>query len=491
MTHASTLLESVRIARRRLVLQHAVEHASWGAVAGLAGFVLLLITGTQILDWHWPLLLLAAAAGASWYRGRRGVPDAYRTAQRLDNALGSHDTISTAYHYAADPPARIPDPVFLSELNERADSAARGLDAATVLPLRRPRAAVPLLLLTVVAAGVFALRYGILETLDLRAPLAKVSFDTLTGVPTPPPQKRGAPRPNVPQPEALFLPEAERASVEESELAQEEMLRQFEADSNTAGRSGAGKDGRKSEAGAEGDEGEEDAEDGEDSSGNDPNRPPGAGDPRRAQNEGPPPAKTPEKDSSLLDKMRDALANLMEKMKIEPQGADQQQMASNKKAGGQSGEGQKKQSDRGSPAKGQPDAQGDPNDAQGDPDADSQQAQDSSSPGQKSTDSPSPDQKSGVGQQDGRKDTELAEHAEAMGKLTELLGKRSQNLQGEIMVEVTNSRNQQARTPFEQRQAARGEGGDSARDEVPLHLQPYIQQFYEQVRRAPPPAAKR
>lgn len=490
MTGAITLLDIVRFARRRLLLQHALEHAAWGAAAGLAGFVLLLVTGTQILNWHWPFLLVLAAAGASWYRGRRGVPDSYRTAQRLDTALGTHDTISTAYHYAAGQPVFAPDPAFLGELNERADAAAREFDAAAVLPLRRPRAAVPVLLLAAAAAGVFALRYGILQTLDLRAPLAKVSFDTLTGAPTPPPQKRAAPRPNLPQPEALFLPEAERASIEESELAQEEALRQFEVAANAAGRSGEGKDGRKSETGLDGDQGEEDSEDGENSPGGDPNRPPGVGDPRRAQNEGQPPPKAPEKDSSLLEKMRDALANLMEKMKIEPQGTDQQQMASNKKAGGQSGEGQKKQGDRGSPTKGQTDAQSEPSDAQGDPDGESQQAQDSASPGQKSTDTPSPDQKSGVGQQDGRKDTELAEHAEAMGKLTELLGKRSQNLQGEIMVEVTNSRNQQARTPFEQRQAARGEGGESARDEVPLYLQPYIQQFYEQVRRAPPPAKR-
>jgi hypothetical protein len=355
-----------------------------------------------------------------------------------------------------------------------------------VLPLRRPRAAAAALALAVVASGVFIARYGLLQTLDLRAPIAQVTFDTLTGAPEPPPvAKRGTPRPNFPQPETLFLPEGERASVEESELAHEEAMREFDLAANTSGRPGEGQDARRSESGGEG----EDGEDGEGASG-DPNRPPGVNDIRDAKGDGDAPPQSAEKKNSLMDKMRDALANLMEKMKMEPQGADQKQVAANKKAGGQSAEGQKQQSDRGTPTKGQSDAQGDPGDQEGDPDGDAQMAQNAQTPGQKSADSPSPDQKSGVGQQDGRKDTELAEHAEAMGKLTELMGKRSQNVQGEIMVEVTNSRNQQARTPYEARATARGEGGETVRDEIPLHLQPYIQQFYEQVRRTPPPTKR-
>lgn len=490
MTDPSALLDLVRLARRRLLMQHALEYAAWGAAAGLAGFSLLLVAGTQILNWQWPVLLVVLAAGVSWHRGRRGLPDEYRTARRLDTALNSRDTLSTAFHYAAGRPAREPDPAFLDTLNRHADEAARGLDPALTLPLRRPRAWALVASLGLLTLGLFGVRYGVLRSLDLRAPLAKVSFDTLTGVPIPPPgEKRGGPRPNVPQPEALLLPESERASVEESELAHEEALRQFEVAASAAGRSGEGQEARKSGTDVEGEEGEDGSEEGEGAAGGDPNRPPGTEDLRRAQNEGAPP-KAPEKESSLMEKMRDALANLMEKMKVEPQATDQKQVAANKKAGGQSGEGQKQQSDRGTPTKGESDSKGDPGDAQGDPDGEAQQAQNAQSPGQKSTDSPSADQKSGVGQQDGRKDTELAEHAEAMGKLTELLGKRSQNVQGEIMVEVTNSRNQQARTPFEQRQAARGEGGETARDEVPLHLQPYVQQFYEQVRRTPPPAKR-
>jgi len=480
-------LNLVRLARRRLLLQEAVEHGAWGAVAGLGGFLLVLVAGSGILDWYWPVLLAGVAAGVSWLRSRRRVPTEYEAARRVDVALDDQDTLATAWHFAAGAPVREPDPRFLDLLEQRAGERVRGVEVGTVLPLRRPRAAIPVMVLAVAAVGLFTVRYGILWTLDLRAPIAQVSFDTLTGAPVSADPGKVPGKSKMPQPEAMLLPEGDRASIEESEQAQEEAFRQFEVAAN-AGRAGDSADQRKSATAAEGEEGEESSEEGEGSAAGDSDRPPSSNDPRDAKGDNPPPQKAG-KDDSLLNKMRDALANLMEKMKVEPQGTDQQQMAANKKAGGQSGEGQKQQSDRGTPTKGQSDSQGDPGDAQGDPDGEPAQAQDSQSPGQKSTDSPSADQKSGVGQQDGRKDSELAEHAEAMGKLTELLGRRSQQVQGEIMVEVTNSRNQQARTPYESRQAARGEGGDSARDEVPLHLQPYIQQFYEQVRKSAPAAA--
>jgi hypothetical protein len=487
VTEVSPLLDLIRQARRRLLLQHALEHAAWGAAAGLAGLLLLLLTGTGILHWAWLPVLALAAAALSCLRSHRHLPDAYQTARRVDSVLNDQDTLSTAFYFTAHPPSRPPDPLFLGQLESSAAETVRGLDPASLLPLRRPRAAIPVLALTILAIAAFSLRYGLLQSLDLRSPLAQVSFDTLTGAPDPKsPGKRNGPNPNLPQPETLFLPEAERASVEESELAHEEALRESEFAANTAGRQSEGQNPESAESG--GDEGDEGGEEGESASSGDPNRPPGIQDPRNPKGDNQAPPKSPDKDSSLMEKMRDALANLMQKMKVEPQGADQKQVAANKKAGGQSGEGQKQQSDRGTPTKGESDSQGDPGDAQGDPDGEAQQAQNAQAPGQKSSDSPSADQKSGVGQQDGRKDTELAEHAEAMGKLTELLGKRSQNIQGEIMVEVSNSRNQQARTPYEARTAARGEGGETTRDEVPLHVQPYIQQFYEQVRRTPPPA---
>jgi hypothetical protein len=59
------------------------------------------------------------------------------------------------------------------------------------------------------------------------------------------------------------------------------------------------------------------------------------------------------------------------------------------------------------------------------------------------------------------------------------------------MVEVTNSKNQQLKTPFVQKQAAHAEAGSEVgRDQVPLHLQDYVQRYYERVRKEPPAPQK-
>jgi hypothetical protein len=113
-----------------------------------------------------------------------------------------------------------------------------------------------------------------------------------------------------------------------------------------------------------------------------------------------------------------------------------------------------------------------------------QQAQQTKAQGGQPQEQPSGDPRSGMGTQDGRKETEMAEDAEAMGKLSDLFGRRSLNVKGEVMVEVTKSKNQGLRTPVVDRQATHSEsGGEISRDEVPLHLQEYVQRYYERVRK--------
>ena len=46
---------------------------------------------------------------------------------------------------------------------------------------------------------------------------------------------------------------------------------------------------------------------------------------------------------------------------------------------------------------------------------------------------------SGIGRQDGSKDVKLAEQLAAMGKISEIIGKRSANVTGELTVEVTRA----------------------------------------------------
>ncbi|HYZ86092.1 MAG TPA: hypothetical protein VE621_16905, partial [Bryobacteraceae bacterium] len=107
-----------------------------------------------------------------------------------------------------------------------------------------------------------------------------------------------------------------------------------------------------------------------------------------------------------------------------------------------------------------------------------------SKPGDKGSDRPGQeDAKSGVGKQDGAKDVREAEQLAAMGKISELIGKRSAQLTGEMTVEVSSG-NQQLRTNYTQRSADHSDlGAEAARNEIPLMYQPYVQRYFEEVRK--------
>jgi hypothetical protein len=129
--------------------------------------------------------------------------------------------------------------------------------------------------------------------------------------------------------------------------------------------------------------------------------------------------------------------------------------------GGQPGDSHEGQS--GEEARDSPDAQG-----KGTGQSDTQQA--SKQPG------------SGIGSQDGDKSIRQAEQLAAMGKISEIIGKRSANLTGEATVEV-QSTSQQLRTPYARRGGQHSQGGAAiGRDEVPAALQTYVERYFEQVR---------
>jgi hypothetical protein len=101
-----------------------------------------------------------------------------------------------------------------------------------------------------------------------------------------------------------------------------------------------------------------------------------------------------------------------------------------------------------------------------------------------------PDAKSGVGKADGDKSVKEAEQLQAMGKISEILGKRAKDISGEVMVEV-NGGKQQLRTQYTNSNARHAENsGEVNRDEVPLHHQHYVQQYFEEVRKQSAPAKK-
>ena len=108
----------------------------------------------------------------------------------------------------------------------------------------------------------------------------------------------------------------------------------------------------------------------------------------------------------------------------------------------------------------------------------------------RNSDQTTKDGKSGIGKQDGDKTAREAEQQAAMGKISEIIGKRAANVSGEVMVEVSSGK-QQLKTQYSQRDAKHAEaGGEINRDEVPLAYQQYVQQYFEEIRKEPPAKAK-
>jgi hypothetical protein len=465
-------------ARKKALFDVCAEQFGWTAAAGLAAFILLLLLGTGVVSWRWPAgILLAASAAAAW-RIRRRAPQGYEVAQRLDAGLGLKDLLATAYHFEGrETPSR-----FAGALHSSAEQAVTGVDAGAAIPFRVTRPVQVAAGLAAVALCVMVARYGVLRTMDLRAPLVTMPFDAFAGLPDTPEKRPAAPK--TPQLDSLpgfSIPEGDRAEPSADPLAA--ALKQIEVSgapmaSLDPRQKGLRQDGLSTGPG----DGQEESENGGTAGDGQQDTPSGTPDPQR--NSGP---DTPGKQgdgprNSLLDKMRDALANMMDRLKMEPKGGTPQtaqskaghQQAKNRQQGekGRQTSGQQ-QSDPGQMQEGQQPAETDAQNAQ--------QAQGDAPP-----EPPSNQQRSGIGRQDGSKDTQLAEQLEAMGKLSELLGRRSRDVQGEIMVEVTTSKNPQLRTPYSQRPAQHQDaGGELTRDEVPLHWQRFVQQYYEHLRKQP------
>ncbi len=194
--------------------------------------------------------------------------------------------------------------------------------------------------------------------------------------------------------------------------------------------------------------------------------------------------------SNLMDRMKDALSSLLAKM--QPQRGTQ-------RAGTRDGGKQESKAEQQAPEDYLRDSQTGQNnrDSQGSRAQDQQknaQSQSESEASEKSpgTQSRTPDQSaskkgsdshSGIGRQDGEKSLKEAEQLRALGKLDEIIGKRSANLTGDMTVE-TNSSRQQLQTQYSGRVGQHADlGGEIDRTEVPVALQKYVREYMEQVRK--------
>jgi hypothetical protein len=487
---------------QNLLLQQSVRAAS----VVMAGLILLLVFGTQVLDWRWVTALVVAGIAAGFRGLPREIPSRYAIAQRIDQRLALADSLSTAFFFAsAVPRRRVPESLRRAQW-EQAERLAGQVDVALAVPFTVPKSIYAMAILGLVASSLFALRYGVTRTLDLRPPLASLVFDAFHFSSEPQvavkkkrevrhaddrlkpfglPLEQDAGR--APGEQGSFpglsaeAPDAAAANKEAgTDAARERASATTEAMNRRAPASDRGEGSGEGQQAASGSE--------RDSSGQAESE----GETSGRSSAGQQASAAHHESNGLLDKFRDALSNLMSRLKSPPR-AGESQSASSEAQKSDSNRARRDRGQNGSQRSGRQ-ADGSPN---GEPQGDQQGEGDQkaqSGPGKeggRDAEQASRRGQTGIGRSDGSKDIRAAEQLAAMGKISELIGKRSENQTGEMMVEVASGK-QDLRTPYSQQAARHADsGGEIHRDEIPLAYQRYVQHYFEQVRKAAPPAPEK
>jgi len=499
VSERSALTELVRRGRLRQVRHVLFHQASFAASLGLGGAILLLILGTQILNWYWPVLLFAVSLAAGAYRARNQVLSRYQVAQSIDQQLGFHDSLSTAVFFSEHPDKVVSSRQFIEHQKEAAEDLARSADVQRGLPFFAPRTLYVNAALAAIVCSMFGVRYGINHSLDLRPSLVRIGFDGFLG------QSRDvadAKRSRGQRPfddnkdkgtaadpwdakanDPSATPDAALDAGDEPEVSNPDGTPDGSAKSKATGteQPPPGQDPLDAQDKGENSQAGSDSGDTNSPEGNSQNDKEQTGMKNSGQ------SGSAGENSSLSEKMKDALANLLAKLK--PKQNDGKQGSSQSQSGSQSSQ-QKSQSAQSNSSQSQSKQQADGDaSAQSQGDQQSQDGSQQSAQGKsegKSSDKPnSPDGKSGIGKQDGDKSAREAAELAAMGKISEIIGKRAQNVSGEVMVEVASGK-QQLKTQYSQRTAEHSEAGSEInRDEVPLAYQQYVQQYFEEIRKMP------
>jgi hypothetical protein len=480
--------------RRRIITQLGWAHltTALGVVFGVTIFLLLF--GTQILDWYWLPMVFLVGLGYGGWRMWQTAPTTYQVAQRIDRSLSLHDALSTAFHFGTTPdPA--PDGVKAAQCDQ-AEQVARTVDLKAALPFALPRTAYVAGALALVALTMFGIRYGLTQSLDFKPSLVAMAFDNFFSGsdvvakkeakdPLRPKNskdefdKLGVQVNTADQKMSDLDPGHENASdiVDTPDVNADpgaDAKSQSKLDPTQMKSEGdeAGQDKEGSDQG-KGQESQPEAGDGKNDQQKDGNQD------KNAQQKG--------DNGGLMDKLKDAMSNMLNKMKMQQKGQQQQQQQNAQKENQQGQQGQKSDQQGQKDQQGQQSA-GDSKDQKADG-KDGQQGQKSEnaqgkSSEQKGNQQQSADAKSGMGKQDGSKDLKDAENQQAMGKISEIFGKRQQNLSGEVMIEVSSGK-QQLKTAYSSKTASHKEsGGEINRDEVPLIYQQYVEKYFDQIRKA-------
>ncbi len=487
------MLTLVRQARRRLFSNELLRQGANAASAALAVFILLLLFGTDLLSWQWLAIVPACAAAVGIYLARKKLPGPYLTAQIIDDRLRLADTLSTAMFFRDQAQSGVTEEVRQLQL-QQAEELARNVDVRKATPYMLPRAAYLMAALVLVASSLFALRYGITRRLDLKPPLASILQETF-GIENRTEMARNSQKPQ--QPDPVTEPDDSGAAAQDPDDkagdhpdsdASNATQESADPKANQGDAKNSGNDAKKQAEEGDPADGEQKDGQGDGKSGDNQNAGGQQGDSKsdsKKDSNGKQDPNGSGENSSLMSKVKDAVQNLLSRMKPQQGQTSQNQSAADQKnsqSKGQQNSGKQQAGKDGQPQNGG--QQGDAQEGEAGQQADSSQdPQQGKSEGKSNNQQASKQPGSGIGSQDGDKSIKQAEQLAAMGKISEILGKRSATITGEATVEVQNT-SQQLHTPYAQRANQHTQGGTEInRDEIPVALQSYVEQYFEQVRK--------
>ncbi len=457
--HAS-LKELLAAARRRVFNHVLVRELLLALAAGLGMAAVVLLAGSGNIGWMWVPVAAIATLAVRLILENRKRPSEYAIAQEVDDRLKLADTLSTAAYFTSPDAKGDIDPALRDMQRARAEEAARAVDLKQALPMRRPVTLVPTAIVALVVAGVFLLRFATTGSFDTKASLVEGPLKALLQPAEKQARAEKKPGEGVEPGDGKDTNkelDKNRDYAGEPEAQQEETAENPEVPDSQKSEQQKGE--------AKGEQTSKQAADQQQQQ-NSQN----AQDPEQQGNQ------DGQQQESLMDKLKDAISDLMNKAK--PSSNKQNASKNGKKGDKQPGEKQDQSPDNDEKNP------GDNADSENHNRGNEMDASGVSAEGQKDD-----NEHSGVGSEEGDKSTRQAEALKAMGKISELFGKRAENVQGAVMIEVGSTR-QQLKTPLSQRNATHAESGSEIhRDEVPLEYQPFVQQYFDQVRRTPPPAA--
>lgn len=446
----------------------------------------MLLLGTQILNWYWLVLLGLAGVALGGWRVWRRAHSPYRVAQELDRRLALHDTLSTAWFLSTNE-VLAGSPAGRLQLAQ-AESLLPGVAPERAFPVRFARAWGLALALASVAFGLFAIRYLVRRDLSLSQGLLPMQFGRFTAAVKARLAAAERSRPAA-DAEAGQRDENSEAALTEADDPRMDDVIGVKNPVAPSAEDQAGSLGKQADRRANAQSApllapatsQSAAERAKNAGKGAAAEHPPVGAPKAGGNPLASASRSPS--AGLMDRVKDAVSSMLAKMRPAtappPQAGEQTQGSSGNQARGQG-----EQSD--SPKNG---TQSSKQSATAESQASQQGkatelSQSAQGKGSHSGDHEGGDRsQSGIGRQDGAKALKEAAELQAMGKLAEIIGKRSRNLSGDVTVEAPSGL-PQLRTDYTGLAGRHADtGGVIDRDEVPIIYQQYVRDYMERVRR--------